>query len=306
MGKERKNRPGYKKSYDSRGRTIWVPIDKNQIHASMKKGTLNDAASDFSARKPRPSPNMMRRSIAHRPSQPRTRRITRPAGSVQKAYNDGGNNFDHDMKENAVLEKFMDSEIYPYIFTSVQRKHDRDSQFKGIDIIADGVRIDEKAQIKYKNENLATNAFEISHVSKKPFYRDGEFAKHDVDGWFVSDDMETEKYLIVSLTDVDVEYDDDRLEDESQVNGVIMYLVDKYDLLDEVEKHMDIDDMVDKADDMRDKGERTYDDGDIRLVGSYRFQEKPVSLIWKKHRFPEGTRVIEWKRDKGIIEDYEM
>lgn len=208
------------------------------------------------------------------------------------------------MRENEVVEAFLDKEIYPLMFNSVERKADLGSQFAGIDIIADGMKIDEKAQVNYKNKNLPTNAFEISSLSKKPFYHDGVFDNHPVDGWFINEELETEKYLIISFTGVDgLEYDRDRMHDPNQIHSIEAHLVDKYDLIDEVEQEAELDDLYDTGEDMRENGQKAVERGKIRLVCSQHLAEKPVSLIWKKRHFPESTRTIRWNRDEGVTFD---
>lgn len=292
---QRKNMPGYTQQRDAAGRMQW-----------MKDGSSS------------PSPSMMKKKIvmteqmktlAESNKEHHRHKKQEENNASQKKHNTHQGQYStvsQDMKENEIVEQFLDEQLYPHIFDSYVRKHDKESQYQGIDIVADGVCIDEKAQVKYKNRNLPTNAFEISHLSKRKYTKKGHYGHHESRGWFVDDSLETEYYLIVSLTDVDVDNDRDAVTDSSQIQGVNAYIVDKYDLLDTVEQQMSIEDMEDTAREMRRKGQRVYENGDVRLVCSHHLQEKPVTVVWKKENFPTGTRVIQWTQDDGIVSDETM
>lgn len=304
MGKKRKNQPGYRREIDKNGHITWVPEQQQSTGSTH----LADARSDFSSGSV-PSPAAMpRRRQVEQPQRrgsggARSHGVPRDRGSRGSSAH-RGTKFRSDLRENEVVEAFLDKEIYPLIFDSVERKTDLDSQFAGIDIIADGMKIDEKAQANYKNRNLPTNAFEISSLSKKPFYQDGVFDNHPVDGWFINEELETEKYLIISFTGVDgLEYDRDRMHDPDQIYSIEAHLVDKYDLIDEVEQEAELDDLYETGEDMRENGQKAVERGKIRLVCSQHLAEKPVSLIWKKRHFPSSTRTIKWNRDEGVTFD---
>ena len=100
-----------------------------------------------------------------------------------------------DMEAERELAKFLDEKLYSNtMFTKAERTNNVESQINGSDIIIsipslgiyDAV-VDEKASIYYINKDLRTFVLEISFLNKSLHYSDG---------WFVSDNLATDYYLM--------------------------------------------------------------------------------------------------------------
>lgn len=208
-------------------------------------------------------------------------------------------NFRNDLKEAELVEQLLDKEIYPQLFSYCERKTDRTSQFAGVDIICDGAKVDEKAQIAYKNTPLPTQVLEISFLSKS-----GNNARKR--GWFLDNKLETQMYAFVFFPEVSgVEKRWDKLTDINQVEKLELMLVDKHELMDTVESMCPIANIARIADKMRkEELAKVQHVNGLKLMLSDRLAEKPVNIVFKKKDFPLTVHAF-WDKENGltIVED---
>lgn len=208
-------------------------------------------------------------------------------------------NFRNDLAEASMIEQLLDTEIYSQLFSETDRRADRTSQFAGIDLICDGYKVDEKAQIAYKNNPIPTQVLEISFLSKS-----GNKARKR--GWFIDKNLETEYYMFVFFPQVEgVEKRWDKISSIDQIQKMEIMYVNKQELMDTVQSYASIRDIAQTAQQMRD-GElnKVEHINGLKLMLSDRLAEKPVNIVFKKHLFPLTIHAT-WTRGQGlhIIQD---
>lgn len=107
-----------------------------------------------------------------------------------------GSNFKEDLNTEQIFAKYLDG-VYTKLGISFDRKHDKESQFDGIDVVFEkngkDFIVDEKAQITYINQSLQTFAFEISHISRVRKKRTINTIK---EGWLFDESKKTKFYLL--------------------------------------------------------------------------------------------------------------
>ena len=207
--------------------------------------------------------------------------------------------FRADLKESEIVEEFLDTHVYPEIFTATERKKDRESQFAGIDIICDSMLCDEKAQIAYKNTPLPTQVLELSFLSKGK-------DKKKKRGWFIDNKVRTETYIFVFFPEVsDVKKRWERLSTYEQLDKVEIMIVDKKQLKEVIEQKCSLNELVRIGHSMRDGELPTVKKHKgFKLMLSERLAEKPVNIVYPKRDFPVMVHAV-WTRDSGvdIVED---
>ncbi|WP_248724498.1 hypothetical protein [Seonamhaeicola sp. ML3] len=99
--------------------------------------------------------------------------------------------FESDLNDEQLLGKYLDK-IYEEINIPIERTHDTELQFRGVDIIYKSskgpVYIDEKSQLHYINKDLPTFTFELS------FLKNGKEKR----GWFLDKEKITDYYFLVT------------------------------------------------------------------------------------------------------------
>ena len=102
---------------------------------------------------------------------------------------------DH-ISERAV-DEFLNRFFYKKVFNKIQPITDGSMQLKGVDIIADGLKIDNKAMSDPQYLNNPANSFVLEICS----FAQGQYQL----GWFLNPALETTHYLFVWLHEVDVQ-----------------------------------------------------------------------------------------------------
>lgn len=200
--------------------------------------------------------------------------------------------FSSDIKESEILENVLDEEIYPYIFKNFDRKNDLKNQKLGIDIICNNVKIDEKAQIKYKNSPLPTQAFEISFLSGRN--------NEERLGWFLNNDLETQVYAIISIVKADVKSQKESFKSSEQIEELEILYVSKKKLQKIILDKIDRQKIFSVAKKMRRKEiEKTTTINNVKFVYTDFLAEKPVNIVVRKKDLPIIKKVL-WKRGKGV------
>lgn len=99
-----------------------------------------------------------------------------------------------DSRGEKALSIFLDTYFYPKarekrIITYYERVYNKEYQVKGIDILLDDRRIDEKGQLYYINHPVDSFAFEIDYFEEEK--------NKIVDGWFINEANTTDEYLLM-------------------------------------------------------------------------------------------------------------
>lgn len=107
-----------------------------------------------------------------------------------------GNGYIKDERTANEFAAFLDEYFYAkQTYFSSKRIADACEQKKGIDILLDNYKVDEKTALYYANSGLSTFAFEISYLSSY----DGAVKN----GWFIDSSFETELYFLFWVKTVD-------------------------------------------------------------------------------------------------------
>ena len=185
-----------------------------------------------------------------------------------------------DHQQERIVDKFLHKFFYSKLFKSVETVTDFSRQVAGVDVIADGMYIDNKAQSSPKYVNNPTNTFilELSFLNK--------YDEESV-GWFLSDTSQTTHYLFVWVNNALVDYNRRILPDG--IREVEVLLVDKQKLRDKISKYYSDDRLLTIANEMRET-ESTWMPCKIPLCKfshSPTYREKPTNIVAKKDFFIE-------------------
>lgn len=97
-----------------------------------------------------------------------------------------------DVHIETVVAQYLDKNFYPHFDSKFKRITDRDKQISGIDVIACGKNIDEKAKVRgVLNRTINYISFEIARRIKP-------HKRHTV-GWFTTAKSNTDNYLFISI-----------------------------------------------------------------------------------------------------------
>ena len=185
-----------------------------------------------------------------------------------------------DSRGEKAMGVFLDKYFYSKaqearILTYAERIYDKHFQVQGIDVLLDGRRIDEKAQLYYINRPVNTFAFEIDYYSEEN--------DSIVDGWYINPSNQTEDYLLLWIPKARTTHINRLVSEDFEV--VDANLISKSHIKAYLEK-MNITDktLKTKAIEMRDKNiERYTINDDIHLKYSMEgYSEKPINMIVKK------------------------
>ena len=118
------------------------------------------------------------------------------------------------------IENFLMRFFYRKLFHKYENVSDTDLQLAGIDIIADGMKIDNKAMSDPKYINNPRNTFILE------LWVHSETRHCEYLGWFLNPDIETTHYLFVWIPDASV-CSGTYITDSRQINKLEVMLVDK-------------------------------------------------------------------------------
>lgn len=180
-----------------------------------------------------------------------------------------------DQLVEAGVAEFLDENFYSKIKAPVQRWHDKQHQFLGIDISIKNINFDEKTKIRgCLNKVLGFPSFEMSLLNK---------AGNVQDGWFMQN-LSTDYYAYISV----YSYGDDEnaISASSQISACDVLWVKKQDVVNMVEEQMPMQQLREDAEELREddfmaftKKRKTYKHKRFWLAFSSWLQEKPVNLV---------------------------
>lgn len=186
-----------------------------------------------------------------------------------------------DNKQERIVNKFLELFYYNKHYGSVEMVEDKERQTSGIDVIADGMLIDNKAQsgVKYINNPTDTYILELSFLNKY---------QEETVGWFLDTKSKTTHYLFVWIHDAIVG-EDNRIIPYRGINKVEVMLVDKSKLREMIGKVYSDYSLISIARKMRDlerPHQYTYMNG-IKFSHTPTLDEKPCNLVLSKDKLLE-------------------
>jgi hypothetical protein len=166
------------------------------------------------------------------------------------------------------------------VFNNVEIVNDRARQIKGIDLIADGKKIDVKAQssTKYINNPTKTYILELSFLGD-----DGA----EIPGWFINNQILTDVYAFLWIPKA--EAIGGRIPEVSCIHEVELMLVDKHKLKAFINETYDDKALMEIGCWMREKGERRLSssiDG-IHFSHTPTLWEKPSNIVGQKEFYKQ-------------------
>lgn len=166
--------------------------------------------------------------------------------------------------------KFMDEHFYSALGERWQRVTDYRLQWRGVDVIFGGCKIDEKVKVKsgYLNKLLEYPSFELSFVNRK--------LKRQC-GWFLSPDSMTDYYAFIAVY---ADVADERSIRYDVIDHLNVLFVNKADVVDYVKTcGIDLQSDVDGLSTEK-MGERISHVGTgIHMKISLQFSEKPINMV---------------------------
>jgi hypothetical protein len=185
----------------------------------------------------------------------------------------------YDMKAEQELTKFLDKYFYSKLEgLTFERKNDKPSQFKGIDLILSkkdkSIKIDEKAALSYINKDIKTFSFEIDFINQ---------AGKVQEGWLFNKDLETNAYVLMYIK---AKHEDFKTLKEEDIIEVEVLMIDKVRILNYL-KH-DEEYIKNMAQWLRNQNyngryniEGLYD---YAFYSSLNYGEKPINILIRKEK----------------------
>lgn len=190
--------------------------------------------------------------------------------------------------QEKVINAFLDTYFFRKKFNYVHWITDSESQYKGIDVIADGFYIDIKAQSspRYINNPRGTFILELSFLDKN---------NNPLPGWFINNRCATTMYSFVWINSAKVT--DGVIKNPYDIEEVEVLLVDKIKLKEYINKWRSDDDLWMVSNRMRSIGmsrrECTLDG--VHLSHTMNLVEKPTNLVvqkWLLEHFKNGHYIV--------------
>lgn len=191
-------------------------------------------------------------------------------------------------KKDAVSEKEIETFLMRFFYRKLFRKYENVSstnlQLSGIDIIADGMKIDNKAMSAPQYINNPKNTFILE------LWVHSERRQCEYLGWFLNPDLETTHYLFVWIPDASVtpgEY----ITSSYQINKLEVMLVDKQKLREYISSQYSDEDLLSVCKNMVSTGSPRKDMVKLQMPYlryppcirfSNQLQEQPCNLVMPK------------------------
>ncbi len=180
-----------------------------------------------------------------------------------------------DIGQERIVGKYLKKYFYDRVFDDVEVVFDTERQLSGIDVVADGMLIDNKAQSspKYVNHPRDTFILELSILNK-----DGEV----IPGWFIDTKSRTTHYLFVWIGNALVD-DSNRILPRG-INEVEVMLVSKSEIMEKIISKYPISRLLNIANRMREFEMKHYNANIIgcKFSHSPQLKEKPVNIVTRK------------------------
>ena len=186
----------------------------------------------------------------------------------------------YDKQSEEAINEFLSRFFYPKFFNKFRFETSKEQQIAGVDVVADGLLIDNKAMSSPRFVNNPANTFILELLVHSE--RRGEYL-----GWFVNPDIITTHYLFIWIPEANVR-PGQYITNSKEIQKIEVMLVDRAKLHQEINAHCTDDRLLQVARDMITKNSR---DREIPEFGYYRcphfvysnqLNEKPVNLVTPK------------------------
>lgn len=153
----------------------------------------------------------------------------------------------NDMKQEKVVTEFVYRYFFRKVFKNVEVCNDWERQQRGIDIIADGIRTDLKAQSspRYINNPTKTFILELSFLNS---------LREEYIGWFLDSKMQTDAYAFIWIPNADCI--GGRIPGIALIKEVEIMLVDKHKMKEYINSEYSDESLLEISKYMRQHGER--------------------------------------------------
>ena len=185
-----------------------------------------------------------------------------------------------DSKQEKIINNFANRYFFSRVFNNSSLNDLRSTQLVGIDVIADGVNYDLKAQAspRYLNNPRDTFIVEISFIDK-----DGD----RVDGWFINKEIITDTYGFIWIPQTKVG-EDGYIKSVDDIDKIEIMLIDRKSLHDGITIILGNTSFMDVENELLDREAYdnavrpcTYKKG-IKFVLSNDLAEAPICAVLKK------------------------
>lgn len=180
-----------------------------------------------------------------------------------------------DMRQERIVNEFATKYFFNKVFTKVETVQDRERQSKGIDLIADGIRIDVKAQSspRYINNPTKTFILELSFLNSN---------LEEMQGWFIDKSLLTDMYAFIWIPKADAI--GGRMPGIDFIKEMEIMLIDKHKVKHYINQIYPDATLMEMSQYMRQKGERRLSssvDG-IHFSHTPTLFEKPSNIVAQK------------------------
>lgn len=190
----------------------------------------------------------------------------------------------NDIVSERAIEEFLMRFFYRKLFHTYKNVPETDRQLAGIDIVADGLKIDNKAMSDPKYVNNPKNTFILE------LWVHSERRQCDYLGWFLNPDLETTHYLFVWIPDASVQ-SGTYITNSNQLNKIEVMLIDKDKLHKYISSKYSDEDLLKISQNMVAKNIEATDMWNLkpdymryppRIRFSNHLQEQPCNLVMPK------------------------
>ena len=185
-----------------------------------------------------------------------------------------------DSAQELIINEFVKRYLFDKTSVISQLIYSKDIQIKGVDMLADGIKYDFKAQSSPRYINKPTDTFivELSFLDKYD---------ERVDGWFIKEDLLTDRYAFIWITDAKVN-EQGYITNINDINSIEVMIVDKHNLQTNFFNTIGNKDCVDIENELLDIEERNPDRkpfkyiNNIKFVLSNQLYERPIVAVLTK------------------------
>ena len=186
----------------------------------------------------------------------------------------------YDKQSEEAMNEFLSRFFYPKIFKNFRFETSKEQQILGVDTVADGLLIDNKAMSSPRFVNNPANTFILELLVHSE--RRGEYL-----GWFINPDIITTHYLFIWIPEANVSKGQ-YITDSKQIQKIEVMLVDRAKLHQVINAKCTDDRLLQVA---RDMVAKNSPDREIPEFGYYKcphfrystqLNEKPVNLVTPK------------------------
>lgn len=179
-----------------------------------------------------------------------------------------------DTDQEHIINQFVNKYYFKKQYDNSNIVVDVDKQLKGVDIEADGLLFDLKAQASKINRPTDTFILELAFANKE---------KKAILGWFLQPNIVTDYYTFVWVNHAYVDRNTRRIPSPEHIDEVELMIVDRKKIKEYIQSIMGMKTMIHTLNEIWESGERYryFADG-IKFCYSSNIPELPITLVVKK------------------------